>query len=74
MECECAKSSNRSCVSYWSDKECVSVSVVDEEHNRSEIYEMQKRKKEMSDIFVDNSNGGISTLSKEELRDLFSME
>ena len=38
------------------------------------IYEMQKRKKEMSDLFVENSNGGISTLSKEELRDLFSME
>lgn len=40
----------------------------------AKIYEMQKRKKEMSDIFVENSNGGISTLSKEELRDLFSME
>ena len=38
------------------------------------IYEMQKRKKEMSDVFVENSKGGISTLSKEELRDLFSME
>ena len=35
------------------------------------IYEMQKRKKEMSDVFVENSKGGISTLSKEELRDLF---
>ena len=40
----------------------------------AKIYEMQKHKKEMSDIFVENSNGGISTLSKEELRDLFSME
>ena len=40
----------------------------------AKIYEMQKRKKEMGDIFVENSNGGISTLSKEELRDLFSME
>lgn len=38
------------------------------------IYEMQKRKKEMSDLFVENSNGGISTLSKEELKDLFSMD
>ena len=38
------------------------------------IYEMQKRKKEMSDIFVENSKGGISTLSKEELKDLFSMD
>ena len=38
------------------------------------IYEMQKRKKEMSDVVVENSKGGISTLSKEELRDLFSME
>ena len=31
-------------------------------------------KKEMSDLFVENSNGGISTLSKEELKDLFSMD
>lgn len=38
------------------------------------IYEMQKRKKEMSDLFVENSNGGISTLSREELKDLFSMD
>ena len=38
------------------------------------IYEMQKRKKEMSDIFVENSKGGIATLSKEELKDLFSMD
>ena len=38
------------------------------------IYEMQKRKKEISDLFVENSNGGISTLSKEELKDLFSMD
>lgn len=38
------------------------------------IYEMQKRKKAMSDLFVENSKGGISTLSKEELKDLFSMD
>ena len=38
------------------------------------IYEMQKRKKEMSDVFVENSKGGIASLSKEELKDLFSME
>lgn len=38
------------------------------------IYEMQKRKKEMSDMFVENSKGGIATLSKEELKELFSME
>lgn len=38
------------------------------------IYEMQKRKKAMSDLFVENSRGGISTLSKEELKDLFSMD
>ncbi len=37
-------------------------------------YEMQKRKKAMSDLFVENSKGGISTLSKEELKDLFSMD
>lgn len=38
------------------------------------IYEMQKRKKAMSDLFVENSKGCISTLSKEELKDLFSMD
>ena len=38
------------------------------------IYEMQKRKKAMSDLFVENSRGGISTLSKEELKDLFSID
>lgn len=38
------------------------------------IYEMQKRKKAMSDLFVENSKGGISTLSKKELKDLFSMD
>lgn len=38
------------------------------------IYGMQKRKKAMSDLFVENSKGGISTLSKEELKDLFSMD
>ena len=38
------------------------------------IYEMQKRKKAMSDLFVENSKGGISTLSKEVLKDLFSMD
>lgn len=38
------------------------------------IYEMQKRKKAMSDLFVENSKGGISTLSKEELKDLFSID
>lgn len=38
------------------------------------IYEMQKRKKAMSDLFVEHSKGGISTLSKEELKDLFSMD
>ena len=38
------------------------------------IYDMQKRKKEMSDMFVENSKGGIATLSKDELKDLFSMD
>ena len=38
------------------------------------IYDLQKRKKEMSDVFVENSKGGISTLSKDEIQDLFSME
>ena len=38
------------------------------------IFEMQKRKKEMSDIFVDGAKGGISSLSKEELKDLFSIK
>ncbi len=38
------------------------------------IYDMQKRKKEMSDMFVENSKGGISTLSKDEIKDLFSMD
>ncbi len=38
------------------------------------IYDLQKRKKEMSDMFVENSKGGISTLSKDEIKDLFSMD
>ena len=35
------------------------------------IFELQRSKKELNDLFVENSSGGISTLSKEELKDLF---
>lgn len=38
------------------------------------IFELQKHKKELSDMFVENSTGGIASLSKDELKDLFSIE
>ncbi len=38
------------------------------------IFEMQKNKKQMSDFFIENSKGGISSLSKEELKDIFSIK
>ena len=42
--------------------------------SEEKIYQMQQRKKEMSDMFVEDSKGGIASLSKEELQDLFSMD
>ena len=38
------------------------------------IFEMQKSKKEMSDIFVEGAKGSISSLSKTELKELFTMK
>lgn len=38
------------------------------------IFEMQKRKKEVSDMFVENSTGSISHMSAEQLKDLFSVK
>lgn len=35
------------------------------------IYEMQQNKKEMSDMFVEGAQGTISSLSKQELKELF---
>lgn len=37
------------------------------------IHEMQKRKREMSDLFVENSGPRISKMSAEDLRELFTL-
>ena len=38
------------------------------------ILNLQNKKKELSDIFVENSKGSFSSLTKEELLDLFKLE
>ncbi|ERT47411.1 DEAD/DEAH box helicase [Fusobacterium polymorphum] len=38
------------------------------------IQNLQNKKKELSDIFVENSKGSFSSLTKEELFDLFKLE
>ena len=38
------------------------------------IQNLQNKKKELSDIFVENSKGSFSSLTKEELLDLFKLE
>ncbi len=38
------------------------------------IYKMQLRKKEISDIFIEQKGTSISSLSKEDLMDIFSMQ
>lgn len=38
------------------------------------IQNLQNKKKELSDIFVENSKGSFSSLAKEELLDLFKLE
>ncbi|MCL4581123.1 helicase SNF [Fusobacterium nucleatum YWH7199] len=38
------------------------------------ILNLQNKKKELSDIFVENSKGSFSSLTKEELLDLFNLE
>lgn len=35
---------------------------------------MQDAKKELSDLFVENSSGGFANLSKDELLGLFSLD
>lgn len=37
------------------------------------IIEMQKRKKELADMFVENNSGGLSQMSKEDILSLFTM-
>ena len=38
------------------------------------ILKMQDAKKELSDLFVENSSGGFASLSKDELLGLFSLD
>ncbi|MGM9948026.1 SNF2-related protein [Floccifex sp.] len=38
------------------------------------IFEMQQKKKQMSDIFVEGAQGSIASLSKEELKELFTIQ
>ena len=37
------------------------------------IIELQKRKKELADMFVENNSGGLSQMSKEDILSLFTM-
>ena len=37
---------------------------------RDRIIEMQKRKKELADMFVENNSGGLSQMSKEDILSL----
>ncbi len=37
------------------------------------IYHMQKRKREMSDLFVENSGPRLSKMSAEDLKELFQL-
>ena len=37
------------------------------------IYHMQKRKREMSDLFVENNGPRISKMSAEDLKELFTL-
>ena len=37
------------------------------------IIELQKRKKELADMFVENNNSGLSQMSKEDILSLFTM-
>ena len=44
-----------------------------EKMKEENIIEMQKRKKELADMFVENNSGGLSQMSKEDILSLFTM-